>query len=89
MKCIVWGTGNPKREFLYVDDMAEASIFIHELDTNTYNKNVKKMESHINIGTGKDVTIKELAIITKDVVGYNGDIVFDTTKLRRSSQKTS
>ena len=60
--------------------MAEASIFIHELDKNIFNNNVKKMESHINIGTGKDVTIKELAIIIKDIIGYNGDIVFDTTK---------
>ena len=77
---VVWGTGNPRREFLYVDDMAEASIFIHELDKDEFESNTKKMQSHINIGTGIDLTIKELAQTIKQVVGYKGRIIFDTTK---------
>lgn len=77
---VVWGTGNPRREFLYVDDMAEASIFIHELDKDEFESNTKKMQSHVNIGTGIDITIKELAQTIKQVVGYKGRIIFDTTK---------
>ena len=76
---VVWGTGNPRREFLYVDDMAEACVFIHELDKSEFKKS-KKMESYVNIGTGIDVTIRELAEIIKHVVGYKGRIVFDLTK---------
>ena len=76
----VWGTGTPKREFLYVDDMAKACIFVHELDRQIYKNNTKKMESHVNIGTGKDITIKDLSIIIKDVVGYNGQVNFDITR---------
>ena len=60
--------------------MAKASMFVHELNSQIYNKNTKKMGSHINIGTGKDVTIKELANSIKEVVGYKGQIVFDLTK---------
>ena len=67
----VWGTGSPKREFLYVDDMADASVFLME----NYSD-----EQIVNVGTGIDVTIKELAEIVKKVVGFNGDLVFDTTK---------
>jgi len=77
---VVWGTGNPRREFLYVDDMAEASIFIHELDKDEFESNTKKMQSHVNIGTSIDLTIKELAQTIKEVVGYKGRIIFDTTK---------
>jgi GDP-L-fucose synthase len=77
---LVWGTGNPRREFLYVDDMAEASLFIHELDRSEFEKNIKKMQSHVNIGTGIDLTIRELAKTVKKVVGYKGRIVFDETK---------
>jgi GDP-L-fucose synthase len=77
---IVWGTGKPRREFLYVDDMAKACIFIHELDKDKFEKNVKKMQSHVNIGTGIDLTIRDLAQTIKQVVGYKGRIVFDTTK---------
>ena len=79
-KVVVWGTGNPRREFLYVDDMAKACIFIHELDKIVLEKNIKKMQSHINIGTGLDLTIRELAQTIKNVVGYKGTIIFDTTK---------
>ena len=68
------------REFLYVDDMAEASIFILNLDLKTYQANTQPMLSHINVGTGQDITIRELSEIMKDVVGYNGKLSFDTTK---------
>ena len=76
----VWGSGNAMREFLYVDDMAEASIFILNLDLKTYQANTQPMLSHINVGTGQDITIRELSEIMKDVVGYNGKLSFDTTK---------
>lgn len=77
---VVWGSGHPMREFLYVDDMAEASIFIMELDRETYNNNTQKTLSHINVGTGIDCSIKELATTIADVVGYKGDIIFDSSK---------
>ncbi len=76
----IWGTGNPKREFLYVDDMARASIFFMNLDKKIYDDQISLMCSHINVGSGKDLTIKELAEIIKDVVGYKGKINFDPTK---------
>jgi len=77
---VVWGTGKAMREFLYVDDMAEASLFVLELDEKTYQANTKSILSHINIGTGKDVTIKEMAEAMKKVVGFEGKLTFDTTK---------
>ena len=77
---VVWGTGTPKREFLYVDDMAEASLFIHNLDQEIFLTQTQPMLSHINVGTGIDITIKELAIKIKEVVGYDGIIIFDYTK---------
>jgi GDP-L-fucose synthase len=77
---IVWGTGNAMREFLYVDDMAAASLFVLELDEETYKANTQLMLSHINVGTGKDVTIGEMAETMKQVVGYKGKLTFDTTK---------
>ena len=77
---LVWGTGKAMREFLYVDDMAKASLFVLELDKKTYQANTKPMLSHINIGTGQDVTIQEMAETMKKVVGYNGRLTFDVTK---------
>jgi GDP-L-fucose synthase len=77
---VVWGTGNAMREFLYVDDMAAASLFVLELDEKTYQVNTKPMLSHINVGTGKDVTIREMAETMKEVVDFNGELSFDTTK---------
>jgi GDP-L-fucose synthase len=77
---IVWGTGNAMREFLYVDDMAQASLFVLELDEETYQANTKSMLSHINVGTGKDVTIREMAETIKEIVDYKGKLIFDTTK---------
>lgn len=77
---IVWGTGDPKREFLYVDDMAEASVFIHHLDREIYQNQTKPMLSHINIGTGVEVTIRELAHTISEVVGFRGKLLFDSKK---------
>jgi len=76
----LWGTGEAMREFLYVDDMAQASLFVLELDVKTYKANTKPMLSHINVGTGKDVTIREMAEIMKKVVGFKGNLIFDTTR---------
>jgi GDP-L-fucose synthase len=76
----VWGSGAPMREFLFVDDMASASIFVMNLDRETYTKNSSPMLSHINVGTGTDVTIKELAFSIKEVVGFEGDVLFDPSQ---------
>jgi nucleoside-diphosphate-sugar epimerase len=77
---VVWGTGKPKREFLYVGDMARASLFVHNLDESVYKLNTQPMISHINVGTGVDVTIRELAEKIKEVVGFTGKLCFDRTK---------
>ncbi|EKO3971237.1 GDP-L-fucose synthase [Vibrio fluvialis] len=77
---VVWGTGTPMREFLYVDDMAAASIHVMELDKDTYQANTQPMLSHINVGTGVDCTIREMAETMARVVGFKGDVVFDSTK---------
>jgi len=77
---IAWGSGSPMREFLHVDDMAAASIFVMELDKSTYEKHTSPMLSHINVGTGVDCTIKELTETVAKVVGYSGNIVWDSTK---------
>jgi GDP-L-fucose synthase len=77
---VVWGTGNVMREFLYVDDMAQASLFVLELDEQTYKDNTQPMLSHINVGTGRDTTIREMAETMKQVIGYKGKLTFDTTK---------
>ncbi|MCO7023775.1 GDP-L-fucose synthase [Vibrio paracholerae] len=77
---VVWGTGTPMREFLYVDDMAAASIHVMELDKETYQANTQPMLSHINVGTGVDCTIREMAETMARVVGFKGDVVFDSTK---------
>lgn len=79
----IWGSGKPKREFLWSEDMADACIFIMEnLDfSETYDKNDKEIRNtHINIGTGNDISIKELAEIIKNIVGFKGDLVFNTNK---------
>lgn len=77
---IAWGTGTPKREFLSVDDMAAASIFVMELAKEQYLANTQEMLSHINVGTGEDCTIKELVETVAKVVGYHGTIAFDISK---------
>ncbi|SFO04269.1 GDP-L-fucose synthase [Roseovarius lutimaris] len=77
---VVWGSGTPMREFLYVEDMAEASLFVANLDPATYRANTDPMLSHINVGTGTDVTIRELAETISEVVGFTGRLAFDATK---------
>ncbi|EKO3614760.1 GDP-L-fucose synthase [Vibrio metschnikovii] len=77
---VVWGTGTPMREFLYVDDMAAASVHVMELDNETYQVNTEPMLSHINVGTGVDCTIREMAETMAKVVGFEGNVVFDSTK---------
>ena len=77
----IWGTGNPKREFLYVDDMAAASVYVMHLDKARYDQHTRPMQSHINVGFGSDVTIAELAREVASIAGYRGQIEFDTSKL--------
>jgi GDP-L-fucose synthase len=80
-KVVVWGTGTPRREFLYVDDLARACYHVMNLSKNIYNKNTKPTCSHINVGCGTDLTIEELAKTIKKIIGYKGEIKFDTKKL--------
>ena len=77
---IVWGTGSPMREFLYVDDMASACLHIMQLDDKTYQTNTQVMLSHINVGSGVDCTIKELAETMAKVTNFKGKIIFDSSK---------
>ncbi|MFT2090325.1 GDP-L-fucose synthase [Paraglaciecola sp. 2405UD69-4] len=79
-KVVAWGSGKPMREFLYVDDMAAASIHVMNLDRETYGANTEPMLSHINVGTGLDCTIRNLVETIAKVTGYRGDIEFDDTK---------
>lgn len=79
-KVRIWGTGNPRREFMHVDDMAEASMYVLSLDRKTYETNTNPMLSHINVGTGEDISILELAKMIAKVTGFTGDILTDTTK---------
>ena len=77
---VIWGSGTPMREFLYVDDMAAASVYVMNLDKDKYDQHTEPMLSHINVGYGSDVTIKEVAQRIAEVVGYSGHIDFDRTK---------
>lgn len=77
---VVWGTGKPMREFLYVDDMASASVHLMELEPEKYNSITRPQLSHLNVGSGVDCTIAELAGTIADVTGFKGELVFDTTK---------
>lgn len=77
---VIWGSGKPMREFLHVDDMAAASIYVMELDDATFKANTKPMLSHINVGTGIDFTICELAETVAKVTGFKGQLSFDATK---------
>lgn len=79
-KVMIWGTGTPMREFLYVDDMAAASVHVMNLDPDIYARHTQPMSSHINVGYGSDITIKELAHAIGQTIGYAGQITFDTTK---------
>lgn len=77
---VAWGSGKPMREFLHVDDMAAASIFVMNLNETVYKANTESMLSHINVGTGIDCTIRELVETVAEVVDYQGSIIFDTSK---------
>jgi GDP-L-fucose synthase len=77
---VIWGTGTPRREFLYVDDMAAASVFVMQLEKATYDSQTGPMQNHINVGFGSDITIKELAHAVARATGYQGNISFDFTK---------
>jgi GDP-L-fucose synthase len=77
---IIWGTGTPRREFLFVDDMAAASVYVMNLDKSTYDKHTQPMLSHINVGAGNDLTIASLAKLIGKVVGYTGQVEFDHEK---------
>jgi len=83
----IWGTGKPKREFLYVDDMARASIYLMNIKKEIYDKHTSQRCSHINIGSGQDITIKELAENIRQIVGFKGIIKFDTNKPDGSQRK--
>lgn len=77
---VIWGTGTPMREFLHVDDMAAASVHVMNLGEEAYRANTKPMLSHINVGTGVDCTIRELAETLARVTGFKGSLRFDTSK---------
>lgn len=77
---VIWGSGTPRREFLHVDDMAAACVHVMELDITTYRDHTQPMLSHINVGAGKDCTIRELAELMATITGFKGELVFDTTK---------
>ena len=76
----IWGTGNTMREFLFMDDLASASVHVMNLGKEIFYNNIDPMCSHINVGTGEDLTIKDLALKIKEVIGYQGELIFDTTK---------
>jgi len=84
---VIWGTGTPKREFLYVDDMAAASVFVMDLSKEAYDSQTSPMQSHINVGSGKDITINELAHAVAKATGYIGRISFDPSKPDGSPRK--
>ena len=84
---IVWGSGEPKREFLYVDDMAQACLFLMNIDKKIITQNTNPMLSHVNVGSGKDITINKLAETIKEVVGYEGQIKFDNSKFDGTPRK--
>ena len=84
---VIWGSGTPRREFLYVDDLAKACVFVMELNKTLYDQVTSPMQSHINVGFGSDLMIKELARAVSKVVNYRGSIVFDSTRPDGSPQK--
>ena len=83
----VWGSGRPRREFMHVDDLASACVYIMNLDKDIYDNFTQPMLSHVNVGVGKDCSIKELAEAIAEVVGFDGEICFDTSKPDGTPQK--
>lgn len=86
-KVVIWGTGTPRREFLYVDDMAKACVFVMNLPKVQYDQVTSPMQQHLNVGFGSDVTIAELAHLIAKVTGYAGEIEFDSTKPDGATRK--
>jgi GDP-L-fucose synthase len=86
-KVVIWGTGAPRREFLYVDDMADASVHVMDLDRTTYDAHTTPTLSHINVGTDEDITICELANLISQIIGYHGKIEFDAKRPDGSPRK--
>ena len=84
---MVWGSGEPRREFLYVDDLAQASLFVMNLGAHEYQSMTLPMESHLNVGFGEDISIKELTHFIGETVGYQGKIVWDTSRADGPMQK--
>jgi len=84
---VIWGTGSPRREFLYVDDLADACIFLMNLDESLLASVIQPPTSIINIGVGADIAIKELALLIRDVIGFQGELIFDSTKPDGAPQK--
>lgn len=76
----IWGTGTPRREFLYSDDMAEGCIAVMDADKRAFDSVTRPMRCHLNLGPGYDVEIREFAEIVKKVIGYNGELVYDTSR---------
>jgi GDP-L-fucose synthase len=88
LECVtIWGTGTPKREFLYVDDMARASIYLMNIDKKIFNEQIQSVCSHINVGSGEELSIKEVAEIIKEIVGFKGKTNFDPSKPDGSPRK--
>jgi len=83
----IWGSGAPMREFLHVDDMAAASLFVLDMDMKLYQQNTQPMLSHINVGSGSEVSIRDLALLIRDVVGYEGALTFDVSQPDGSPRK--
>jgi GDP-L-fucose synthase len=83
----IWGTGTPKRDFLYVDDMARASIYLMNIDKKIFNEQISRVCSHINVGSGEELSIKEVAEIIKEIVGFKGKTNFDLNKPDGSLRK--
>ena len=83
----IWGTGTPKREFLYVDDLAQAAIHVMNVDKKIYEEQITSLSSHINVGSEQELTIKELAEIIKEVIDFKGTINFDSSKPDGSTRK--
>jgi GDP-L-fucose synthase len=83
----IWGTGTPRREFLHVDDMAEASLYVMGLPLESLQAHTQPRLSHVNIGTGRDVSIRELAELMAEIVGYRGELEYDTGKPDGTPQK--
>ena len=86
-KVTIWGTGNPKREFLYVDDMASACVFVMNLPKEMLDQHTESMNSQINVGFGEDISIRQLAETIREIVNYHGSIEFDLTRLDGSPRK--